>query len=405
MWMGAGLLLCSALSAACAVILGFDPLVEGTEQPPDAHVDVPDAGGSDAAVAAPRCLPLGPSPLTSDGERTSRFFALESLRFRAADGGIAPGLDLDCVDTKEPERRSGCVLGSVPTEALDFGAGIDNTASRVLDLVEATSFDFGDFDRRVRSGDVGIIFQILGDFAQRGGGMTVYATPARGLSTATLGCGSRVADAAVPITGDAARPPQYEDRWCTDKRFKSGVTDESVQQTKEGWIEGDRFVAHFETLDLPLLSRGPDRDGEADDPVTYMTLHNVWITARIELGVGPGASRLREGTIAGRWTPNDILRLYTGAIDRETCGLTGVNLEYLGNRLCGIQDSEVQPGSTESALCDALSIGIGFDAYEVANDGEYAEIPVAVDPCFEGQIVDAGGGPVYRCPPLEGAVP
>jgi len=405
MWMGAGLLLCSALSAACAVILGFDPLVEGTEQPPDAQVDVPDAGGSDAAVPASRCLPLGPSPLTSSGERTSRFFALDSLRFRAADGGIAPGLNLDCIDTKEPERRSGCVLGAVPTEALDFGAGIDNTASRVLDLVEATSFDFGDFDRRVRSGDVGIVFQILGDFAQGGGGMTVYATPARGLSTATAGCGGRQADAEVPITGDAARELRYEDRWCTDKRFKSGVTDESVQQTKEGWIEGDRFVAHFETLDIPLLGRGPDRDGEGDDPVTYMTLHNVWITARIEAGEDAGQSRLRDGTIAGRWTPNDILRLYTGAIDRELCGLVGPNLQYLGNRLCGIQDIVVEPGTTESSPCDSLSIGIGFDAYQVANDGEYANIPVAIDQCFEDQIVEADGGPVYPCQTPESVIP
>lgn len=111
-----------------------------------------------------------------------------------------------------------------------------------------------------------------------------------------------------------------------------------------------------------------------------LRIHKSVVTMRLS----GDRSSATTGTIAGILETEDLvqqLRDYLGTVDTSFCD--GAAVESILNQLRSYSDIPLDGTHYPSLMCDGISIGIGFEAAEIAPIAAIAEPLVLPDPCAQ----------------------
>lgn len=389
-----GVLLLAAGAAACSAIFGFETLQDGTADssspvpPPRPPAELVD-GSADAG-----CVLARPPTMLAQNPKLTHF-ALQGIRFLPPDErAAAPGLDLDCADTRAPiESTAKCALppGYNPVNFVDYEGGVDNMAAKGLTLATNQAI-IRSIDERVRAGEVGMAFTLRADLDQGGGGASMGAFPSRGIQ-GTASCSKREAGAPVPAQ-DAGRDGSFADVWCNDSKFYDDAPPTEYGPTalrsSEAWVDGGILFARFPRLAIPLLDVEASDGAQPTDPVLYLTITDAWLRARI-VGETNG-HRLVDGVIGGRWPLLDAVNFLAAAAE-QTCQPDTVAFQNVTQNLCRLRDMTASSSLPATAPCEAFSIGMAFEAYEVKEVGTFGPVLSKAGDCPDDLRVCGDGGP------------
>lgn len=381
--------------AACASVLGFEPLSEGTDDASTGQDSAPPA--MDAAVdagpadSAPMCVhDQWPSrPDAASGGSIVFLSAVQTLDIGlGADGGATteavPGYDLDSYCTVTLGQNS-CTATTVSndyqTYVDDFGGlngGVDNAT---FGLIKFTSI-------------VGSAFNsvVINDGLQAGTyGVLVRVDAYNGLADdpdvfaewiPTVG----VEGAPLPDGGPPAPMFNESDIWIRDAQFWNQVTyDTSTMIDQNAYVTGGKLVAHIDGLTMQFPIYGT---------IVPLTLRDAVMTADIvtvpdpESPDGGTTFRLTNGVFAGRWSTQQFLAgIRTLLIEGErVCDVSG---EYTAAKqtICPARDIASQQALDSTGVaCDAISVGINFDTALASQHKDYESLPDAGDPCATSGI-------------------
>jgi hypothetical protein len=138
------------------------------------------------------------------------------------------------------------------------------------------------------------------------------------------------------------------------------------------YVSNNVLVATIPTSVITLAGSGPD--------VISITLSAGVITGTLK-SVG-GVWTLRGGVIAARWSLKDVFRALSTYRDNNGQPIcTGTpSYSIAKGAICNDADILVDGTQPKSAPCDALSIGLGFNA-DVALKGPIADAGAVTDGC------------------------
>lgn len=383
---GAALAAVGVLAPACAAIFGFDELADRPDaaaQPPPV---TPDASGAEledasreaSAPPAPTLctnagLPGPPPPQRDAGADRSYLFALSELRFSPREEEVL-GLDIDCIDTQSAATSS-CALPVDDQQAIfeaairDRRPGVDNAAGVLLAGIESSApmfFKHSEIAARVREGYAGMLFQLeLVSSLQSEYAVMMLAYPAQGKYVAGQGCVPKL-DTAYQPGADAGAA----DEWCLDERFQN------APMRGFGYIREGRLLIGFERLYVPVV------DSVGQPALSYMELSHAFLAARIDTTASPPA--LRDGMLGGRWSVDDMGRMFAAAStkpDSGACRIGGDQRGPLEQFACNMRDVLASGFTDPTTPCDSLSVGLGFEAYGVESRGPFVSVREFKEDC------------------------
>jgi len=383
----------AATSGACAAILGFERL---SEEGADAASN-PD-GASDAAdssfEAGPACSELGvpaqppPSDAGADGPE-SILVAVNLLDFGIQTTDLAGGFNLD--RTCSPTVAESTCATRIDEETYNKYArdknevGLDNSGRSLLGYLALLGAAFQPFEinERLKLGEFGAVIRIRGyNGLPDDDEVVVEIFPAIG-TWRTLDDGGL----------EKGPKPEfaYGDLWRRDRRFQN-VVDASRLKSATAWVRGGRLVASFQSVTLPL--------SVPEDPkLLDVIIQEGWVSASL---VSDGTNyRLSDGVLGGRWRTADILdqvrQIYiddtVGIKDRYLCE-KDLPFDVYGavkKEVCDGRDLRSSSRDDKKNLpCDAVSTGIRFDSYAVAEAGAFDDPAVIPPRCQQDGAVPAG---------------
>lgn len=370
---------------------------------PDAAIDLgADAGGD--AGSSPTCDPLHVPPrpaLADDGTGGVRWYAFRSFDFGRGGRFGEIGWDHDDLCTDLDSTTLSCEPAPGFSPPTDGPRGVDNAFAQSLvplfDLFVSTFFD--DVNVDIDRGRIGFLVRVSGWNGLPDDPLVDVSLvdAVEGLRTGeTLTDGGVVAqDARVPLPdgGSVTRSLAWDgtDQWYANEAgFLGGDTAQALTRDRSAYVSGGLLVA---TTDRP----------------TEFTLTAVFVSLPLRLSAGTLISarirddggRLESGLVAGRWSVDDILGgvvtgfgfcLGTPAYDRTVSTL---------ERVADLPTSEAGLGRR----CDAVSVGIGFDAVAIELAGLVPTVrriadcvprdggvpDATIDGDVEGGIDDGGG--------------
>jgi hypothetical protein len=134
------------------------------------------------------------------------------------------------------------------------------------------------------------------------------------------------------------------------------------------YVNGDVWVGRPASMELSLTTDFPLRI-PIERPILSMRL-------------SPDRTSATDGVIAGfvpveAWV--DIIRTVAGSFDEGLC--TGTTFESLADQFRQAADSLLDGTQDPSRSCEAISIGLGFDAAAVSIGSVAAPVPPEPDPC------------------------
>jgi hypothetical protein len=379
--------------AACASVLGFEPLSVGADDasmgrdaapPVEAAVDTgtPDAGPVCSHAQWPD------RPDAALGGSIAFLSAVSVLDIGlGADGGAnepVPGYDLDTFCTVTLGQNTCTATTSAnqfQTYVDDVGGlsgGVDNSTFALIKFttIVGQAFNTELVNDALRAGTYGVLVRVdayngLPDDPD------VFAE-----WIPTLG----VEGAVLPDGGPPAPAFDETDVWIRDAEFWNQVTyDTSTMIDQNAYVAGGKLVAHIDglTMQLPIY-----------DTIVRLTLRDAVMTADLATVPDPESLdggttfRLTNGVFAGRWTTQQFLagiRTLLVSGDR----VCDEALVYAGAKqtICPARDIASQQAldSTGSG-CDAVSVGIAFDTSLASQHKDYESLPDGGDPCAASGI-------------------
>ncbi len=318
-----------------------------TYPPPPGGVDLP---GPDVFTLAVRSIDLGESDLTP------------------------PGYNLDYTCTCIDDGGPSCVSSA---QHCDYAGGIDNGALGLLEDIELVDTTFGSvpFSQAAAEGGWSLLFQLTG-----------YAvTPDGGVPD------DPVVDLNIFVAQrSVATPPSWNgtDEWIV---AASSVVDGGVVQPRYksagAYVNNHVLVAAIPEMEIVM-------SGGTNETITFR-LSAGFLTGTLDYH--DGAITIHDGIVSARWAQADIfaaLGSYRNATGTTFCT---DNLFYPEAKaaVCSGQDILVNGADPASLPCDALSMGVGFTAFPIAQLSVVgaptvpsAGCPAATDPTNDS----CGGG-------------
>lgn len=382
------LLACGLGSAACAAVLGFERLSEDGSVTPPSEAGV-DAAAVDAFVeTGPLCADLGIPDRPKIVDAGSDGPAEVHMAVKVFDLGIAEGFNLDHV-CSPTVGTSSCTTKIDEQTFIKYGQdkndrGLDNAGLGLVGYLGqlAGGFSAKAINERLSDGEFGAVVRLSNwNGTAEDDDVFVEIFPAIGVDETT--------DAGV-ATG---LKPQLDrgDRWKRDRRFQN-VVDASRIKSANAWVTGNRLVASFQSVTLPISI--------PDDPKPLDILINEGFMSG--LLVPDGTSwRLDKAVVGGRWSTASILAQVREIYVKDTAGLKNVYLcdpnllfdiyKAVKKEVCDGRDLRASSRDDNQGLpCDAFSVGIRLDTYAVDEPGPFADLPVIPPRCTKAGTVPAG---------------
>lgn len=327
-----------------------------------------EAAGGDAAPPDP-CSSVGvpPRPAGAAGpDTTSIVFALTAIDFGLAlDAGVTGPYGFNLDKTCTCPGPGTCVLPDA-AKVCDVGSrGVDNNGNRVFRL--AAQFKFVQQDElnlAISTGMSGVLIRVdnyNGKSDDSQARLAVFSS---------LGL-EGLFDGGVPQLNG-------QDRWTVeDQSVIGGVISDAGAKPRfsdeTAWVSNNQVVG---SLDFPITI-----GSSLNAPVTIDLTGGVIVGT---LGMKNGLRTL-SGTFSGRWEAKKMLlsfQNYTDPLDttKHVCG-TDPTYQDLKLVTCSTVDiARVQNLDNQGSDCDALSVGIHFEAVE-AQLGNVSARPDAGFPC------------------------
>ncbi|MDB4938684.1 MAG: hypothetical protein JWP87_5656 [Labilithrix sp.] len=387
----------AAGSAACAAVLGFEPLVEGTSDgatPSETSTD----GGVDAEPfdGGPACTDLGvparPAVTAADAAADAGdpvHMAVKLFDFGIDKTAAAVGFNLD--HACSPDIASSTCATNIDEETFakygrDRGdKGIDNSGFGLLAYLTYLGDAFApvEINKRLAAGEFGYVLR-LGNWngLPEDDDVIVEIFPAIGAWNHPDG-GARTPGAKPTFTRD--------DEWMRDRRFQN-VVDASRIKSANAWVTGGRLVASFQTATLPITV--PDDKKPLD-----IALQEAFISGML---VPDGTSwRLDSAIVGGRWRTADMLGQVRTIYIKDTAGLKNVVLCDPGllfdvytavkKEVCDGRDlRSTSRDDAKNLPCDSFSTGLRIDTYAVSAAGPFADLPVLATRCTKDGGIPEG---------------
>jgi hypothetical protein len=341
--------------AACQLIAGIND-----RSVYDGGLDGPFVGDGGNPACLGAGLPPNPGPNTSLPTDSVTFTAaLSAIMLGQTDGGPYYGFNLD--ETCTCPSPDSCTRGPSQMRACDDPNGLDNYARRIFEQINALdSVDGGliteaKLNAALQTGLSGALIKV-----------TYYnGTPNDGEVTVTV-YGS-VGSSNYPT------PPAFDggDQWNIDPTSAT-----NVYSTSNAYVANGTLVA---SLSFPIII------GSAVTQPVYIQLESGLIVATLE-STGGVVTKM-TGQLGGRWDPGKFLPSLQVVPDPAMSGsyLCGSDLTYLVLKgiICQNTDVNLDPANDGTGLCNAVSMGLGFEALP-AQVGATKTPPDAGFPCGAG---------------------
>ena len=330
---------------------------------PGFSLAVADAGsgpvdaGQDATMPPPTpgCMsaqyPDPPGGTDSPTSLGTLVFAMHSIDM--GDGADTPGYDLDYQCTCFDDAGPTCVGESSQLSTYcDADGGIDSQAAKLFELVEVAvgegNFGSDFFSAEASEGKWSLLISVSGySGAPDDPVVQVALYPSPGLPA----------------------PPAWDgtDKWpVVSTSVGDGGVNDPVFKSTGAYVAGGVLVASM--------------------PITELTISGGSSTISVKLSSGvltgnlvekAGGWSLQNGVIAARWALSDVFKSLSSYRDNNgmpICTNSGFTYTTAKTVVCNDADILVDGTQPKSNPCDALSVGLGFEA----------------DPALFGKIADAG---------------
>lgn len=300
-------------------------------------------GGADAGA----CNPIKPPtrPNASDSAGPERSYVLRDIQIdQSLERWTTLGFDLDDRCSLPPEPDVECLPPAGTTPETDGERGIDNAFGHRM-APTLVGLD-NSLEARIRKdqsrGRGGILLNIRGYNGEADDpsvdvfvAQTIYA---------------------IPHGADAKADPEWDGRdrfYCEDSAFGGGPDDPLVKNdnayVRDGW----------------LVVRLPDR-ADITFNIDDGAVNFRFISASIVGRISSDGQFLEDVVLSGRWALSDI------ALAADQLGICAGTVErkFLDNSLASFADVRATPGTGgPTALCDAVSAGLGFRGYRGVFEG------------------------------------
>jgi hypothetical protein len=299
------------------------------------------------------------------------------------------GYNLDGYCTGAPDFAFACTLPEGRGRPSEDGAdGIDNVFGKDLfPLVDEVVPGLEDSSRALQVAGRGLVVMRVTEWNGLADDPQVHIAITQSVDTVAAAAADPVPDvdfvdseARLP-GGELAPPPAWDGNdytWVRSDTFLAGSFDDPLVFDANAYIADDVFVARLPDR-VEILFQGID----------------VGVTVRVTGGIATGrisADRMRieDVVVAGRWSVLDLLRT------AESVGVCVGSTEYnfLRSRLEAIVDVSSDPMPGPGALCDAISLGVGFTGVRVRFGG-VTEGPMLSNSCEsppDGGVTPPDGG-------------
>ncbi len=334
-----------ALAAGCQLVAGIDDRsVYAPDGSPDSALG--EAGSDAGDPCSGPGVPTAPDLSTSNSSDPVELQAALSMLHLGLDGdaGIF-GFNLDHACTcPGPDT---CQRPIDAGQACDYSGGVDNIGRQVFGLFASTG-DGGfitedTINQAIAQGLIGAFIRVrnyngLADDAQVQ--VSVYAS--------------------LGVTGFPT-PPKFDgtDQWDIDEGSTNGGSFDQPKYSTTGYVRNHTLVA---SLKFPVII-----GSQYISPIT-VELQSGLIVANIALnGSGPTATlKSLSGELAGRWESSKLLTSLQSVPDPFNDGgflcKGGFVYEAAKIAICKDQDIASDPTNDGTGICDALSLGLGFEA-------------------------------------------
>lgn len=348
-----------ALTSACALLTSFDGFDEPKARPADAAVDAPEAGPP--AACAHKRWPAPPDAGGSN-ELGDLFGAVRAMTLVSA-GPEPLGFDLD--DLCSCPERVACTgaRANAPCDPRD--SGIDNAATSLFSFFSAASgiaLDESGLRAGLDRGRFGLVFRVSAWNGEPDDpDVRIALFNAFDVNPGT--------DAGARFDGS--------DRWLLDVE---SIVDGRipVYPSTSAYVRGGVLVAALSRV-LVKIRIPTVEDRWLLIPVEMRDVH---VSARIARS--GGGVELRGGELGGRMPSGSLLALAASA---GVCpGTEGYR--SLKPLLCDARDVPIDPSKDgDDGACEALSMGIGFEAAPAAIVAEAGK-PSDFVPCADAGPAD-----------------
>jgi hypothetical protein len=319
--------------------------------------------GGDAGVSAcsmPNVPPNPGSGTSSPTDSVSFTAALSSIALGSTDGGPYYGFNLDSTCTCEgmPVGVDSCQRQPNQDAACDDPAGVDNYARRIFEQINALNPDGGfitesKLNSALQSGLSGALISVSSYNGKADDGEVTVTV------SASLG-----------VVGYPT-PPKFDgtDQWYLDSTTPSSTT-------YNAYVAGYTLVA---PMSFPIVV------GSTLTQPVHIQLNDGTLRADIQMGDGGGFAKLANGLIGGRWDPAVFLPSLAVVPDPMGSGYlcpgTSITYVFLKNIICQNTDINASQSNDFAGLCDAVSMGLGFEALP-SNTGPPKAPPDSGSPCI-----------------------
>lgn len=294
------------------------------------------------------------------------------------------GYDLDGYCTDSPDFALGCELppgGGRPSQ--DGERGIDNVFGKDLfPLVNGVVPGLEESSRDLQLQGRGLVVVRLKDWNGLPDDPQVHVTITQSVDTVAAAPDAPVPDVtfvdneAVLGSGDLAPAPAWDGNdytWVRADTFLAGNFDDPLVYDANAYVTDNTFVVRLPDR-VEILFQGID----------------VGVTVRVTGGIATGRitedrMRVEDVIVAGRWSVVDLLRT------AESVGVCQGSEQYdfLRGRLEALVDVSSDVTAEPGAVCDAISLGVGFTGFRVRLGG-VVEGPMPTNTC---ETPPDGGAP------------
>lgn len=330
--------------------------------PSDAFVPRPDTGSVAMCPDGSPRRSLPPRPSTADTGDQVLTIGLRDIRLRQqANAWREIGLDLDGLCTTTALSDVECQPPSDVGIQLDGEGGIDNAFHSLFEVIDLVFPSLADTAGAVSEAGVGVVVLSIDGWNGSANDSRVEVTLTQSVA-GTSGTADQTAPPAVefvnyepfmPGSTTPLPPPSWDGNdwlWVRDETFFMGDTSRPrVQDTNAYIAEGT------------LVMRLPDRAEilfAGEDQGIRVQLTDAYVFGTFD----EAFARVSPMTVTGRWSVLDLLD--TASAVNICAGDTEYGI--LERKLEEVADVRSTPGTGGgAATCDAVSMGVTFEAYPV----------------------------------------
>jgi hypothetical protein len=311
-----------------------------------------DAGSDGAVEAGPSgCIsatyPDPPGGVDDGSSIPGLVFAVHSIDL--GDKGSTPGFDLDhvctCFDDAGPSCVGTATLASTYCDQPP-NTGVDNQAAKLFQLFKLANAEFGSdfFSAQANNGAWSMLIKVDGY-----NGMPDDP---------------KVEVAIYASKGLSGKMPKWDgsDVWpVTPQSVRDGGVSDPAFVSNGAYVAGGVLVATMPTTQITLA-------GSTTDTITVQFTAGVITAEMVAMGT---TWKLVNGVISARWATKDVFAAIASYRDNNGKPFCTDQLVWgtVHSTICNDADILVDGTQPKSAPCDALSVGLGFNADPVGLGG------------------------------------